>query len=226
MSGVQLVWFKRDLRVRDHAPLAEAARRGPVLALYVYEPEVLQAEDAHAAHLVFVNQCLEGLARELEARGGRLVTRRGRLPEVFDALHADVPFEAIWSHVETGNGITYARDRRVKRWCRRAGVRWVEVPGNGVVRALKSRDGWASRWEAFVRQPLVRPPERIVPAALPPPRGPAPPLLAAPASLGMRGAARPGAQAGGESRGWALLRSFLTERRGLSPRDVQPLDRW
>ena len=28
MSGVQLVWFKRDLRVRDHAPLAEAVRRG------------------------------------------------------------------------------------------------------------------------------------------------------------------------------------------------------
>ena len=79
MSGVQLVWFKRDLRVRDHAPLAEAARRGPVLALYVYEPEVLQAEDAHAAHLVFVNQCLEGLARELEARGGRLAKCFSRL---------------------------------------------------------------------------------------------------------------------------------------------------
>ena len=27
MSAVQVVWFKRDLRVRDHRPLAEAARR-------------------------------------------------------------------------------------------------------------------------------------------------------------------------------------------------------
>lgn len=35
---VQIVWFKRDLRVRDHRPLTTAARRGPVLPLYVAEP--------------------------------------------------------------------------------------------------------------------------------------------------------------------------------------------
>jgi deoxyribodipyrimidine photo-lyase len=38
MAPVQLVWFKRDLRVFDHAPLAQAARRGPVLPLYIAEP--------------------------------------------------------------------------------------------------------------------------------------------------------------------------------------------
>lgn len=27
-ADVQLVWFKRDLRVRDHLPLTHAARRG------------------------------------------------------------------------------------------------------------------------------------------------------------------------------------------------------
>ena len=35
-----VVWFKRDLRLHDHAPLAEAARRGPVLALHVQEPSL------------------------------------------------------------------------------------------------------------------------------------------------------------------------------------------
>jgi len=37
-THVQLVWFKRDLRVVDHAPLSQAAERGPVLPLYVAEP--------------------------------------------------------------------------------------------------------------------------------------------------------------------------------------------
>ncbi|MFZ9965204.1 MAG: deoxyribodipyrimidine photo-lyase, partial [Terrimicrobiaceae bacterium] len=37
-EATQLVWFKRDLRVEDHRPLAEAAKRGPVVCLYVYEP--------------------------------------------------------------------------------------------------------------------------------------------------------------------------------------------
>ena len=38
------VWLKRDLRVDDHAALAEAvarARGGAVFAVFVYEPEVL-----------------------------------------------------------------------------------------------------------------------------------------------------------------------------------------
>ena len=36
---MQVVWFKRDLRLADHRPLAEAARRGPVLPLFVVEPD-------------------------------------------------------------------------------------------------------------------------------------------------------------------------------------------
>ena len=38
-----VVWFKRDLRVDDHAPLAHAAAHGPVLCLYVLEPRKIGA---------------------------------------------------------------------------------------------------------------------------------------------------------------------------------------
>ena len=34
----QLVWFRQDLRIHDHAALSEAASRGPVIALYVITP--------------------------------------------------------------------------------------------------------------------------------------------------------------------------------------------
>ena len=36
--ALSVVWFKRDLRVHDHAALAAAAAQGPVLCLYVVEP--------------------------------------------------------------------------------------------------------------------------------------------------------------------------------------------
>ena len=39
--GTQLVWFKRDLRVHDHAALAQAAKQGPVLCVYIIEPSYL-----------------------------------------------------------------------------------------------------------------------------------------------------------------------------------------
>ena len=48
MEPVHVVWFKRDLRVADHAPLIEVARRGPVLPLYVVEPELWAQPDASA----------------------------------------------------------------------------------------------------------------------------------------------------------------------------------
>ena len=39
----RVVWFKRDLRVHDHAALAQAAAHGPVLCLYVLEPRKIGA---------------------------------------------------------------------------------------------------------------------------------------------------------------------------------------
>ena len=39
---MQIVWFKRDLRSSDHAPLNEAALgEYPVLPIYVFEPDVI-----------------------------------------------------------------------------------------------------------------------------------------------------------------------------------------
>ena len=41
---LDVVWFKRDLRVADHAALAAA--RAPVLPLYIVEPEYWRGDDA------------------------------------------------------------------------------------------------------------------------------------------------------------------------------------
>ena len=116
MSGLQVVWFKRDLRVRDHRALVEAARSGPVLGLYVFEPSMWRASDAHAGHLQFVNECLEAMRSSFEARGGRLIRLVGELPDVLERLHALVPVAGLWSHEETGNLLSFRRDQRVADW--------------------------------------------------------------------------------------------------------------
>jgi len=46
--SIHIVWFKRDLRVADHRTLAEAARIGPALPLYIVEPD-LQAQTDDSA---------------------------------------------------------------------------------------------------------------------------------------------------------------------------------
>lgn len=157
----ELVWFKRDLRIADHAPLTEALRHGPVLGVYLYEPSIMGADDFSVRHLTFINESLDVLREDFRTRGGRLVTRIGEAVEVFDALYRAGAFKRIWAHEETGNGRTYARDRAVLAWAAANGVEVIELPQFGVVRRLKSRDGWASRWARFMSQPTVPAPDAI-----------------------------------------------------------------
>ena len=63
----QLVWLKRDLRVRDHAPLVRASAAGPTLCLYIFEPELLTAPDCDSAHVQFVLESLAELKEDLDA---------------------------------------------------------------------------------------------------------------------------------------------------------------
>ena len=67
LGGTQLVWFKKDLRVHDHAPLVEAARRGPVLPVFIYEPEQLTHEEFAGHHLTYLNESLRELDASLRA---------------------------------------------------------------------------------------------------------------------------------------------------------------
>ncbi len=203
----QLVWFKRDLRLADHAPLVEAAKRGPCLCLYAYEPEVFATPEHDPSHLVFVNESLAELRDELRKRGSELVIRTGRLPEVFAELHAQHQFAAIWAHEETGQMVTYERDKRVARWCRENGVGFYEAPSNGVVRRLKSRNGWAGLWKQRMQALPLRTPERI--EGIP---GVEPGAILGPTEHGLPPSDKPGAQRGGEALAKQTLKSFLQDR--------------
>ncbi|MDX9943515.1 MAG: IS1634 family transposase [Azonexus sp.] len=72
-----VVWFKRDLRIVDHAALAAAARHGPVLCLYIVEPSLWAQPDAARQHYEFILESLRDVYRDLRQLGGRLhVVRR------------------------------------------------------------------------------------------------------------------------------------------------------
>ena len=213
--AVQVVWFKRDLRVVDHHPLASASRRGPVVCLYAYEPEVIEADDFDPAHLVFINQSLRELDRNLGRLGGGLTLRVGRMPDILDAIDREHGIAALWSHQETGNAVTYARDRRVGRWARRRGIPWHEVGQDGVTRRLRSRDDWARLWHAAMSRPEAPEPRRITPVA-----GLEPGRIVAPEELGIGPGRRPEAQRGGEAVAHSILGSFLQDRGVAYPRGI------
>ncbi len=211
----QVVWFKRDLRVADHWPLAEASAHGPVIPLYVVEPELWRQADASARHWRFLSESLEELRAVLAALGAPLVVRVGPAVEVLEALREEVGIAALWSHEETGNRWTYERDRAVGAWARGNGIPWHEIQQHGVIRRLGSRSGWAGKWDRFMALPTA--PE-VRPA---PPIGPLEPgAIPTAEDLGLAGDPCPGRQSGGRSEGLALLDSFLARRGGAYHREM------
>ncbi len=214
MRAIELVWFKRDLRIRDHAALTAATARGPVLCVYVYEPQLLHARDHDAMHLGFVNECLDDLEQSLAARGATLHRRTGDVPHVFTELQHELAaldepsrIARIWAHEEATGWIAYQRDRVMRRWCKDQGIAFHELPQTGVVRRLASRDGWASAWEErMAAAPLPAP--RVIEGVTLPERGTAvlPTALPGPQFI------RTQVQHGGEAAARDTLRSFLRER--------------
>ncbi|MEO1252416.1 MAG: deoxyribodipyrimidine photo-lyase [Pseudomonadota bacterium] len=160
-SHPQIVWFKRDLRIEDHRALGEAAQRGPVLPLFVAEPELWAGPDMSGRHWAFVRECIASLREDLASLGQPLVIRVGDAVDIFEQLRARYGNIALWSHEETGNGWTFARDQRVAAWAKQHGVQWRELRQSGVIRRLASRNGWAKRWDAFMAEPLTCPPRAL-----------------------------------------------------------------
>ena len=160
MTSRALVWFKRDLRLQDHAPLQAAAQCDEALALYVVEPEWVRSDECDAQHLAFAQTQVASLRAALAARGLRLLVRWGSVPEVLTTLRREWAFTDLMSHEETGPGWSYTRDRAVMAWCRGHGVAWREWPQSGVVRGLRNRSGWALGWQRRMNAPLVVTPDR------------------------------------------------------------------
>jgi deoxyribodipyrimidine photo-lyase len=70
-----VLWLRRDLRLRDHPALHEAAKDGPVVALFVLDPKLLKP--AGAARVAFMYRTLRSLDADLRSHGGTLIVRRG-----------------------------------------------------------------------------------------------------------------------------------------------------
>jgi deoxyribodipyrimidine photo-lyase len=201
-----LVWFKRDLRLRDQAALAEAMHFDQALALVVIEPEWLASPECDPRHVGFLLDCVAGLQRDLAALGLTLIVRTGAMPQVLQSLRREFNFSHLFSSEETGPGWSYARDLAVASWCGSQGVCWTELPQTGVVRRLRSRTGWAGRWaqrmDAAEAPPAIgfKPAAGLRPGALP--------------TLGELGLPPLSAvlPRGGERAAWATLDSFLAGR--------------
>lgn len=206
---IDVVWFKRDLRLHDHPPLWQALRGGrPLLLLYCFEPGLLQHPDYNDRHWRFVWESLQDMQARLPGR--ILIAQREVLP-LFGDLHRYFRIGTVFSHEEIGVRQTYERDKAFAKWCSQQGIRWEEHSFSGVQRGRPNRDGWRENWYSYIESAIPS----YSPADLP--------VFDWSAVLpeAVSGAKLPGEytqrqqafQPGGEQTGWRYLRSFLQDER-------------
>ena len=130
-EDVQIVWFKRDLRLKDHLPLQESLLSGkPLLLIYIFETNFLSDEHTSHRHVDFIKQSIDDLNEQLSRYGGKIHCFQGHARDVFKTIAEHIKF-SLRSHTETGLRFTYHRDLAVRDLLKKIGFSWHETECNG-----------------------------------------------------------------------------------------------
>lgn len=150
---INIVWFKRDLRLSDHSPLKLAEEFDlPTLLLYIFEPMLLVDPHYSERHWRFITESLTDMNKQLNVK---MSVAHGDAQEVFKLLDSNFEIASIFSHQETGLANTFARDRSVLRWANANGIVWREAITGCVTRPCSNRDSWDENWRKVMRANLI-----------------------------------------------------------------------
>jgi deoxyribodipyrimidine photo-lyase len=211
MTNINIVWFKRDLRLRDQAALAAAVETGlPTLLVYFFEPSVIDAPESDVRHWRFAYESIADLQEQLLPFGHQVAVFHSEVLPVLEKLSRIFHIRHIFSHQETGTKITFDRDLAIKALCKKKGIDWKEFRQDGVIRGLRQRKNWQESWETDMSRAPVKAdiaklksiePEAAFLEDLH--------LSPVPASFTQ---AHPNFQPGGETKAWRYFDSFLKNR--------------
>lgn len=156
-----IVWFRRDLRIADHAPLYRAALRGAVIPVFVFDRALLHHPETAPSRVAFMLACLVCLDQDLRERGGRLILRYGDPVEVLPQIVQETQAEGIYAHLDYERIYGRVRDARLNQTLaqQHLKIRWFE-PAAGTPDLLRYPQ-YRDFWYAEMRAELVPTPSQI-----------------------------------------------------------------
>jgi len=151
---INIVWFKRDLRLQDNEAIHNAIVSGkPTLLLYVFENSLKNDKHYSERHWNFIKQSLEDLNAQLRPFNTKVLSVTSEVLKTFGLLQQFWKIDTVFSHQETGIKATYDRDKNFKSFCKNNLIKWVENKNNGILRGLKSRDNWRENYDRYMTSP-------------------------------------------------------------------------
>ena len=150
--SMNIVWFKRDIRLKDHLVLNKSLEN-MTLPIFIFEPSMSENYDFEIRHWRFLYQSI----LDLKKRGFKIHCLYGEALDIFEYFLFIYGKFQVFSHQETGNFKSYQRDESLRDFFHSKNINWHEFQSSGVIRGLKSRKTWDSRWIKHIKNNI--PPE-------------------------------------------------------------------
>ena len=150
---MNIVWIKRDLRLQDHRPLFEAELSGEeYIIVYLFEPSIISYKDTSIRHLQFIYKSLKVMNDGLKNYNRSVCIYEKEAIDTFKDLISKHTINTVYSYQESGIGITYERDKKLKSLFNRNHIKWCEYQRDGIVRGITNRKGWDKKWFATMNE--------------------------------------------------------------------------
>ena len=150
---MNIVWFKRDLRLTDNEALYNAITSGrKTLLLYILEPSLQNDYHYSQRHFDFIKQSLQTLQKALLPFHTQILIVEEEALQVFEKLNNLINIHGVYSHQETGLKITYDRDLQVAQYFKVHNIKWTESINNGVIRGIRNRKTWKEDWYDYMNK--------------------------------------------------------------------------
>ena len=146
MEKVSILWFKKNLRISDNSALHKASEEQKIAAIYINDPDIINGDDFSSYHLDFIKESLLELEIIFKKNKSSLNVYNDKAINVLKKINETFTIRKIITHYETGNWVTFCRDKIITNYCKTNGIELLEYQSNGVVRNLSDRDGWSHLW--------------------------------------------------------------------------------
>jgi deoxyribodipyrimidine photo-lyase len=157
MQTINVVWFKKDLRLHDHLPLYQATVSPlPVLLLFFFEPSMQQLPEQSARHWAFAKESLQDLQNRLRLYHAKIHIFESEVLPIFQKILEKYKINTVYSYQEIGQKVTFDRDKAFKKFCDANNIQWIESQKDGVVRGLRNREGWNEQWTSTMQTPIKK----------------------------------------------------------------------
>ena len=163
MEKVNILWFKKDLRIHDNEALFEASKNFKLLPIYIIENDLWSQNSYSDRQWQFCKESLIDLNQDLKKLGQQLVIRTGDVIEIFEEIRKSFEIMGIYSHQETGDYYTYKRDQKIRNWTIKHNIIWKEYLQFAVFRGKINRDYWANNWKKHLEKKIPQIKQKINP---------------------------------------------------------------